>query len=78
MMGGDGPFHGGGPNSSPMGGALSHGPMSASSIGRGGGMRGPRPLGGAMGGRWEDTGKPPFLTLSVSETYTVSTMVSNG
>lgn len=50
MMGGDGPFHGGGPNSSPMGGALSHGPMSASSIGRGGGMRGPRPLGGAMGG----------------------------
>lgn len=50
MMGGGGPFHGGGPNSSPMGGVLSHGPMSAPSMGPGGGMRGPRPGGGAMGG----------------------------
>ncbi|XP_061190586.1 uncharacterized protein LOC133198519 [Saccostrea echinata] len=47
MGGGGGPFHGGGPNMSPMGGSLSHGPMSAPSMSSG--MRGPHPPGGGMG-----------------------------
>lgn len=65
MMGGDGPFHGGGPNSIPMVGALSHRPISASSMGRGGGMRGPRPWGGAMGGHGQASVFNPLGDLNV-------------
>jgi hypothetical protein len=51
--GGGGPFHAGGSGMGPMGGSMSHGPMTGPSMSAGSGMQGPHPPGGGgmgMGG----------------------------